>query len=228
MFIDFAVIDTDATELSIKDTSKYIIDNNLINSITVPYFFIKYVRPFIGDKNIALSCFVDFPLGIADAATRAHGVKNAIKNGCDTIDIGMQQNYAANRKYNKIREDIQTLIDIKNESNTNINIRYILEYRKFDHYCLKKICEIFDTLGIQYVFPSSSYFIDNLADNILASIFLHQNSKDLKVISSGNIWQDKHFDTLIKSNLFGFRTTSVYALKNFQKFNLEREKNSGV
>lgn len=226
MFIDFAVIDTDITETSLKDTTKYIIDNELINSITVPYFFIKHIKAAINNKPINLSCFIDFPLGVSDSASRIYAAKNAVKNGCDTLDIGMQQNYAANRKYNKIREDIQAMVDIKNE--LNINIRYILEYRKFDHYCLKKICEIFDTLGIQYVFPSSGYFIDNLADNILASIFLYQNSKDLKVISSGNIWQDKHFETLIKSGLFGFRTTSVHALKNFQMFNLERQKNSGV
>jgi hypothetical protein len=39
-----------------------------------------------------------------------------------------------------------------------------LEYRVFDHHCLKKICEILDTFGIKKVFPSTGYFIDNLAD----------------------------------------------------------------
>lgn len=226
MFIDFAIIDTDINETVAKDTIKYITDNNLANSITVPFFFGRSAKLYIDNKNINLSCFVDFPLGISDQESRIATVKSAIKSGFNSIDITMPQNLAANRKYNKIREDIQAIIDIKNTTNTTI--RYILEYRKFDHHCLKKICEIFDTMGIQYVFPSSGYFLDNLADNILASIFLYQNSKDIKVISTGNIWQDKHFDTLIKSGLFGFRTTSIHTLESFLRFNLERAKNSGV
>ena len=71
---------------------------------------------------------------------------------------------------------------------------------------------------------SSGYFLDNLADNILASIFLHNNSKDIKIIATGNIWQDKHFETLIKSGLFGFRTFSIHTLENFLRFNLSQQK----
>lgn len=222
MFIDFAIIDTDINEAEAKDTIKYIVDNNLANSITVPYFFCKPAKQFIDNKQITLSCFIDFPLGISDSNSRVSSAKNAISYGFSSIDICMPQNLAANRKYSKIRDDVQALLDIKNTK--QIDIRYILEYRKFDHYCLKKICEIFDTFGIQYVFPSSGYFIDNLADNILASIFLYQNSKDIKVISTGNAWQNKHFETLVKSGLFGLRTTSVHTLNNFVKFNLQHQK----
>jgi deoxyribose-phosphate aldolase len=222
MFIDFAIIDTDINETEAKDTIKYIIDNNLASSITVPYFFGKTIKQFTNSKQISASCFIDFPLGISDLNSRILLAKNAINYGFNAIDICMPQNLAANRKYTKIRDDVQAFIDIKNEK--NIDIRYILEYRKFDHYCLKKICEIFDVMGIQYVFPSTGYFIDNLADNILASIFLYQNSKDIKVISTGNAWQNKHFETLIKSGLFGLRTTSIHTLNNFLKFNLEHQK----
>lgn len=228
MFIDFAIIDTDINEVSAKDTIKHIADLGLADSITVPHFFIKPAKHFIANKNIRLSSFIDFPLGISDSVGRASSIKNTIASGVDAIDICMPQNLAANRKYSKIREDIQTTIAIKDAANLSVDIRYILEYRKFDHYCLKKICEIFDSFGIQYVFPSTGYFIDNLADNILASIFLYQNSKDIKVISTGNAWQDKHFETLIKSGLYGFRTSSIHALKNFSKFNLERQGNTGV
>lgn len=221
MYIDFAIIDTDTAENSAKDTIKYIIDNSLVNSITVPYYFSKLVKPYLA-TGLDFSCFIDFPLGISDSKTRITAADQAIKSGFNTIDISMPQNLAANRKYDKIRDDIKSISDLK--INDNISIRYMLEYRKFDHYCLKKICEIFDNLGIRYIFPSTGYFIDNLADNILASIFLYNNSKDLKIICTGNMWQDKHFETIIKSGLFGFRTSSVYVVENFLKFNLSRHK----
>lgn len=225
MYIDFAIIDTDTTEEDARNIIKSIIDRNIVNSITVPYYFVKLIKAFISnDSNNGLdfSCLIDYPLGISDQKTRYTAVENAVKAGFNTLDISMPQNLAANRKYDKIRDDIRGILDLTHDK--NINIRYILEYRKFDHHCLKKICEIFETLNIKYVFPSSGYFLDELADNILASIFLYKNSKDLKIISTGNIWQNKHFETLIKSGLFGLRTTSFHTLENFLKFNLSRQK----
>jgi deoxyribose-phosphate aldolase len=219
MYIDFAIIDTDITESNAKDIIKYVIENNCINSITTSYYFHKLIKPYI-NNGLDFSCFIDYPLGISDSKSRVFCVDQAIKAGFNTLDVCVPQNLTSNRKYDKIREDIGSILEISKDK--NINIRYILEYRKFDHFCLKKICEIFENLGIKYVFPSSGYFLDNLADNILASIFLHNNSKDLKIISTGNIWTEKHFETILKSGLFGFRTTSTHALKNFLKFNLSK------
>ena len=221
MYIDFAFIDTEINESQAKETIKFIIDNGYVNSITVPIYFTKIIKPYI-NNGLDFSCLIDYPLGISDTKTRACAIKETIKLGFNTIDISMPQNLAANRKYDKIREDITIINDISSENKTNI--RYILEYRKFDHHCLKKICEIFENMNIEYVFPSSGYFLDNISDNILASIFLYKNSKDLKIISTGNIWLDKHFESLINSGLFGFRTSYVPTLQKFVKFNFERQK----
>lgn len=219
MYIDFALIDTDLADAEAKKLAEEVIKYS-INSITAPYYLIKSIRGLI-PENILLSCLVDYPLGISDIKTRRFSIEQASKIGATSVDIAMPQNLAANRKYDKIREDIKSTKEFCDSN--NIQIRYILEYRTFDHHCLKKICEIFENYQIQYVFPSTGFFLDNLADNILASIFLYQNSKDLNVISTGNIWMDKHFETLIKSGLFGFRTTSVHSLKNFMNFNSDNK-----
>lgn len=223
MYIDFAFINTDTNEVTVKEDIKQILSLNCVNSITLPYYLIRAAKSLLLDyKNIDLSCLIDYPLGISDLKTRVFAMDQAIKMGANTIDIVMPQNLATNRKYDKIREDVKNCIDLSIEN--NIKIRYILEYRMFDHSCLKKLCEIFENHNMRCVFPSSGYFLDNLADNILASVFLHQNSKDLNIICSGNIWLDKHFDTIKKSGLFGLRTTSIHSLANFVKFNLSHPK----
>jgi deoxyribose-phosphate aldolase len=215
MYIDFALTDTDLSDADakklIEETIKY-----SINSITAPFYLIKSIKNLI-PENIILSCLIDYPLGVSDIKTRKFAIEQAAKIGTNAVDIAMPQNLAANRKYDKIREDIKFAKEFCDAN--NIQIRYILEYRTFDHHCLKKICEIFENHQIKYVYPSTGFFLDNLADNILASIFLHQNSKDLNIISTGNLWTNKHFDTLLKSGLFGFRTTSIHSLKNFMVFN---------
>lgn len=224
MYIDFALTSTDIAE---NDVKKIIaeIDAYPISSVTVPFYLIKSIKSLLGgDKK--LSCFIDYPLGLSDVKTRRCAIQEAQKAGATALDIAMPQNLAANRKYDKIREDVRFVQEFSKEH--NIHISYVLEYRVFDHHCLKKICEIFENYQITNVYPSTGFFLDNLADNILASIFLHENSKDLNVISTGNIWTDKHFETIIKSGLFGFRTTSQHSLKNFINFNSGHKKNNGV
>jgi|694.fasta_scaffold05897_36 deoxyribose-phosphate aldolase len=219
MYIDFALIDTDLADNDAKKIIEEIIPYS-VNSITSPIYLVKSIKNLI-PKTITVSCLIDYPLGISDIKTRRFAIEQAAKAGATAVDIAMPQNLAANRKYDKIRDDIKSSKEFCDTN--NIEIRYTLEYRIFDHHCLKKICEIFENHQVKYVFPSTGFFLDNLADNILASIFLHQNSKDLNIISTGNVWHDKHFDTLLKSGLFGFRTTSVHSLKNFIVFNSSRK-----
>lgn len=217
MYIDFAINDTEMVEVEAREAIRKVIDLNIVNSITVPYYYGKLIKPFLFN-GLDFACFIDYPLGLSDKKTRCTAVEQAVKLGFNTVDVAMPQNLAANRKYDKIRDDIRMITNIK-ISEPSVTIRYILEYRTFDHNCLKKICEIFDDFGIRYVFPSTNFFLDNLADNILASVFLHQNSKDLKVIASGNIWQEKHFETMKRANIFGFRTNSINALINYSRYN---------
>jgi deoxyribose-phosphate aldolase len=214
MYVDFAIIDTDNEDKKVKETICSALKYN-INSITVPYYLLKSCKQILKNSKVDLSCLIDFPLGISDNKTRCYAIEQAISCGATSVDISMPQNLAANRKYEKIREDIR---NVKTICSNNIIIKYILEYRSFDHRCLKKICSIFDDYKIEFATPSSGFFIDNLADNLIASSFLHENSKEIHVIATGNAWTENHFSILYKSGVYGFRTFNLESLKKFNKF----------
>lgn len=214
MNIDFAITEIDLNDQEIKDLAKVIFSNYLVTSVSAPYYVIKNIKSIFPENNKQkLSCLIDYPLGISDQKTRQFAIKEAIKLSIDSIDIVMPQNLATNRKYDKIRDDVKNCISICSDS--GVSLRYILEYRVFDQNCLKKICEIFENSGyVSGVFTSSGYFLDNLADNILASVFLYQNSKNLNIYCTGNAWQSKHFETIIKSNIYGLRTYNITSLNS--------------
>ena len=218
MYIDFAIIKTDISDIELKETVKEISSLGVINSITSFPYHIRPIKSLVDTKAITLSCLIDYPLGACDLKTRLSSIEQASKSGASSVDIVIPQHLATNRKYEKIREDTKACCDLA--LSLSLEIRYIVEYRIFDHSCLKKICEIIENNNIKFIYPSTGYFLDNLADNILASIFLYKNSKDLNVLCTGNIWLDKHFDTIKKSGLFGFRTTSIHSLKNYISSNL--------
>lgn len=221
MYIDFLINDVDLNDQKVKELIPKIASYNLVNTITVPHYLIKTVKSLVS-PDVGISCLIDYPIGISDLLTRYCAVDQALKYNISFVDVVMPQNFVANRKYDKIREDLKNIADLAKTKGATV--RYVLEYRFFDHNCLKKICDIFESFEIKYVFPSTGYFIDNLSDNIIASIFLYKNSKDLNIICSGNIWNDQHFETLSKSGLFGFRTSSPAVLQNFLKFNSYKEK----
>ena len=213
MYVEFAIIDTDTTDKDAKQLLSEVATYN-VDSIVVPYHLLKAAKSFKKSK-IEISCLIDFPMGISDPATRVFAVEQAIKAGADSIDITMPQNLAANRSYSKIRDEIKRLKELCGDKTT---IKYILEYRTFDHKCLKKICEIFDEYEITFAAPSTGFFIDNLADNLIASAFLHQNSKEVNVIATGNAWTEHHFSILNKSGVFGFRAFHIECLKRYKVF----------
>lgn len=210
MKIDFAIIHNDKNETEIRDSLNQIIKYpGVISSITCPVFYTKSCKS-ITKGSIPISCLIDYPLGIADLKTRLFAVEQAHAAGAQAVDISMPQNLAANRKYDKIRDDVQTITEYCRS--VGMEPRYILEYRIFNHTCLKKICEIFDTNNISQIFTSSMFFIDDLADNLIASVFLHENSKNLHVYTTGNMWTKKHFDLAYKAGIYGARVSSVRSL----------------
>lgn len=223
MYVDFAIINTDLDEKQAKQQITEVATYG-IDSLCLPYYLVKSCKYLIDTDKVDFSCLIDFPIGVSDAKTRKFAVEQAIDAGVNTIDITMPQNLAANRKYDKIRDDIKSIKEACEEK--KIKIRYVLEYRVFDHHCLKKICEIFDNSGIQYAYPSTGYFIDNLADNLIACSFLHQNSKDVNIICSGNSWLNKHFELIYKSGIYGLRTYSPHVIKSFREYLADIEKNN--
>lgn len=219
MQIDYQITDIDITDAEVRELVKEIVSLHKVSTITVPYYLIKVVKSVMESKQIPVSCSIDYPLGISDSKTRLTAIEQAAKIGANLVDIVMPQNLASNRKYDKIREDLKLTTELC--KNSNIEPRYLLEYRVFDHHCLKKICEILDDFNIKQIFPSTGYFIDNLADNIIAASFLHQNSKNLEIYCSGNIWSEKHFDLLNKASVFGIRISSIHILKKFLSHNFK-------
>lgn len=182
-----------------------------ISTVVLPIYFAKNAKNKI-KTDCRVSCLIDFPLGISDIGSRFEACKFAIKNKCDAIDIVMQPNLLANRKYDKIREEVKNLKTYCDDNNTEI--RYILEYRAFDHHCLKKACEILLNTNITTISLSTGYGIDVLSDFIIASKFLSSTqTSDINIILTANFWSDKHIETILKN---GFKTVRSGYIKNLK------------
>lgn len=215
--IEYINVSYDLTENELIATLKEIQTIPEIQTVVLPPYFVKCARGVLGhDKNV--SCVVDFPMGMSDIKSRASMSSFGIKNLANYIDIVVPSNYLTNRKYDKIREDI------KHQKEICQNIRYILEYRSYDHQYLKKMSEILLTNKIDTVCISTGQSIDVLADAMIASQFLTTQVQGLKTIISANFWNNRHFELLSKNDIYGVRSSSLFTVQSLTKFVSRSEK----
>jgi deoxyribose-phosphate aldolase len=141
-------------------------------------------------------------------------IATAAKAGATGVDIMVPAKFISNRKYDKLRDDIKNNMLACQEN--NLSVRYILEYRVFNHETLAKTCQIFKTLGIDYVFPSTGHMIDDIHDNLIASKYLMAKSQ-IKTIANGNIWTEKHAESVKLADIYGVRLHHIPSLELFLK-----------
>lgn len=211
MYIEYACYDYSLSDEEIKNNFTVALKLGVKN-ISVHYIHLPIIKNLISEMPVGVSCPVDYPYGLSDPKIRLMGIANAAKNGATTIDMVMPAKYIANRKYDKLRDDIKTNLVMCQEN--NLILRYILEYRVFNHETLAKTCQILKTLGIEYVLPATGHMIDDINDNLIASKYLMAKSQ-IKTICNGNIWTEKHVQSVKSSDIHGIRIHHIPALELF-------------
>ena len=161
-------------------------------------------------EDITLSTSIDYPLGTSDTKNRNTAIETSIKAGAKVINLVSQPYYFCNRKYDKFRDDIKTNLEICNRH--GVELRYTLEYRVFTYELLYKVSQILLDIGVNTIYPSSGYLLDDINDNILATALINKKIP-INIISNGNIWNISQIKTVYKANLFGIMVNSSNALK---------------
>jgi len=215
MYIEYACYDYSLSDEEIKNNVALAIKLGVKN-IGIHYINIHLIKNLIEEHGLQISSPIDYPYGLLDSKNRLLTISSAIKAGAKTVDIVTPAKFITNRKYDKLRDDIKNSIALCQEN--NIALRYILEYRVFNHETLAKTCQIFKSLGIDYVMPSTGHMLDDINDNIIACKYLSSKSK-IQTICNGNIWTEKQSESLKLSNIYGIRLHHIPSISLFLKNN---------
>ncbi len=207
-YIEYQAYDLDDTEAEVKAKIEKALTYR-IQTICVPYAYTKIAKNLAKNTTTIVANAIDYPLGISDTASRNSMVLNSIENGAQQINLVMQNNNLANKKYDKIKQDVQTNLEICAAKSVELN--YYLEYRIFTHQSLIKICSILLESNIKKVYVSTGYLLDNPEDNLIATMLLKEKS-NIDVVFSGNIWTKKHINNLHKNSISSVRTSTILGL----------------
>jgi deoxyribose-phosphate aldolase len=160
-------------------------------------------------STILLSCALDYPLGLLDSKNRTSTIETCIKNGAQIINLVAQPHNFCNRKYEKFRDDIRSNNELCLKY--GVELRYILEYRVFTYELLYKVSQILLDLGVNTIYPSTGYLLDDINDNILAAGLINKKVP-INIICNGNIWNISQINMLKKTTLYGVMVNSINAL----------------
>lgn len=206
MQIEYFINSIDTKETELKETIESITKSK-INAICGIYPHIKYIKK--NYPKLVVGTMIDYPLGYLDNNRRQDSILDAIDIGSNIINICVPFHDIVNRRYSKFKEDISKNIELCLKH--SVSIRYVLEYRKFDHSLLSKVCSILMQNGIDTVYPSSGFFLDSIEDNIIACAYLHEKT-GINTIVNGNIWTKNHFSSILKINPFGCSISNTLGL----------------
>lgn len=213
-YYEYAIYDLDLSDIDIKDNINKVIQYN-IDCISVPYFYTKIIRPLFENQKTIVSNAIDYPFGFSDTKTRNSAIINAIDNGAQKIDIVFQNNYLSNKKYDKLRQDISSSIEICKKY--NVPIFFYLEYRIFTHQSLVKACNLLLEFGVDKVYVSTGHMLDDINDNVIAYDLLKQKTT-IKPIFTANIWTKNHVATLKKNNISSIRFNNINSLQTYMQY----------
>lgn len=207
-YLEYALYDMDLDEEEVGNNIT-LAKELKVNCVSVPFFYTKLARSLLKNDAIITSTSIDYPLGLSDTKSRNTAVSQAILNGAQKIELVIQNNYLSNRKYDKIRQDIKSNLDICQSK--DVDLYYYLEYRIFTHHSLIKACDILKEFSLNTVYPSTGHKIDNIDDNIIASVLLTQKT-NIKTIFTGNVWTKNHIEKLNNSNISSIRSNNIHSI----------------
>jgi deoxyribose-phosphate aldolase len=211
MNIEYHILNIDCSENEIKEKIRNVLQYD-IKIISVPQVYSKLCKNLTKDVDIIMSTPIDYPLGLNDTESRCYMVEQAIKNGFKQVNIVIQNHYLSNKKYDKIKYDVQKIYEISQKNNIRVN--YYIDYRIFTHQSLIKACSILLENGIKNVYVSTNYFIDNPDDNMIATILLRDKT-GINSIFTANVWTTRHVDNLVKNNIIDIVASSIESIKLF-------------
>jgi deoxyribose-phosphate aldolase len=213
--IEYGYYDLASNEIETKDNIKKALEYKP-QTVSILPFYTKVIKPLLSN-TIKLSTVIDYPFGVSDSLSRIISAEQAIKDGSDEIELVMQSSLLCNRKYDKIRKELEALANICKEN--SVKAKCILEYKIFTPELLYKSCSLLSEFGIDTIYPSANFLMDNISDNIIAGMLILKKSPKTMVIFNGSAWTDPQIDMVLNNpQIIAYKASNIYTLeKIYQK-----------
>lgn len=208
MYKELSLYDVNLTD---KEAQRYLFDavSHRFNGVVSPVYFLPLIKDVI-PEGMVLACPVNYPDGTDDFSILQHSIITAIRKGANSIDLVLNSHHVINNRLDNLLTEIPVYLKICKEH--NVTLRVMLEYRLYDSETVLKIVDILVDMNIEYIFPSTGHFSDDIQDNIITCKLISNKYPFLNIISTAQVWTRHQYNMILESKVFGLR---FYKTGNF-------------
>lgn len=199
-----------------KELSIY--DKNLTDKEAIEYLFVaakhnfggvstaSYFLPRLKDiipEGMVLACPVNYPDGNGDFQLIQHAIIAAQRKGANAIDLVLNPHYVTNYKLELILEEVACYNRICKDY--DMTLRVMLDYRLFDTRQFIQTIDLLVDIDIDYIFPSTGNFADDIDDNLTMCGLILKKYPFLSVISTAPVRTKEQYEKFANIGVFGMR-----------------------
>jgi len=178
--------------------------------------YLRVAKNIIKNTNVTLSTVIDYPFGLSSIDARKAETTNALKSGAKIIELVAPNHALCNKKYDRFRKDINEQKSLCDRHDAEL--RYIIDYRTYTEYMLFKICSMVAAHQVDTIYPSNNYMLDNIVDNLIASMMIAKKIPYINVIVNGNAWNEKQLNLILNNEkIYGYKTNNILTLQHLSQ-----------
>lgn len=150
-------------------------------SVCIPPTYVRAIRDTYKDQ-IKICTVVGFPLGYSVTEAKAAEVEQALRDGCDEIDMVVNISDVKNGRFDKVEEEIRTLKKLCGEHILKVIIEtcYLTEEEKI------AMCKAVTNAGADYI-KTSTGFGTGGATREDVELFKKHIGPDVKIKAAGGV-----------------------------------------
>ena len=184
-YIDHTNLKQDATKGDIEKLCKEAKEHDFA-SVCVNPCWVSFCKSLLEKTSVKVCTVIGFPLGATDTETKAFEAKKAVQNGASEVDMVINVGYAKNGDWEKVENDIKSVVKSAKEENENTIVKVILETCLLTNEQIEKACYCAQNAKSDFVKTSTGF---STAGATVQNVTLMKNTvgNSMKVKAAGGI-----------------------------------------
>jgi deoxyribose-phosphate aldolase len=153
-YIDHTILKPETTLADIQKLCAEAVEQNFA-AVCVPPYFVQAAKELTNGSSVKVATVIGFPFGYSSTDAKLKEIEQAIAHGADELDIVHNITALKDDNYEYIQSEIKACTELCHQSGKSVKV--IVESGILSDAELLKCCELYASLGIDYMKTSTGY-----------------------------------------------------------------------
>ncbi len=208
--IDHTILKPDCSPSEIKKLCEEALQHHFA-AVCIPPYYVKDAAVLLENSGVKVATVAGFPMGYATTSSKVEGIKRAIDEGADELDVVINLCAVKSENWNHVKNEVETLTTACHMKGKALKL--ILETGLLSENEILKMCQISAEAGVDFVKTSTGF---NGVGAALDTVrLLRQNlPSSIKIKAAGGIRTREFAEELVACGAGRLGSSSGVAIIN--------------